>query len=229
MYQQHLENILTYMNERYPEELEKSRRWFIEQCGEVYEGDEFFEERISNQLDWFAFDWRNAAGEIPIRVYMNEKAESLTSEDRESLERMCNPIHSIFEVKKIAPKKNMLVLFDLVNRRKYEVFERRMLHGIDKKNIFEARLIANGEQFIMMNAFVMHPSAAGKFIKKRIKCMVKEGVKNFKPLMLMLQKMWVHRYRYTKVDLKLIYSDKFMDEYFHGVKLPPNQPTTVEE
>ncbi len=229
MYQQHLENILTYMHEKYPEELDKSRRWFFEQTGEVYEGDEFFEERISNQLDWFAFDWRNDATEIPIRTYINEKSWSLTPEDVESLEKMCNPVHSIFEVKKINPKKNLLVLFDLIARRKYEVFERRALHGIEKKNIFEARLIPSGEQYIMMNAFVMHPPEAGKFIKKRIKRMLKDGTKNFKPLMIMLQKMWMHMYRYTKVDIKLIYSDKFMDEYFHGVKLPPNQPATVEE
>ena len=104
------------MNGRYPEELEMSRRWFFEQTGEVYEGDEFFEERISNQLDWFAFDWRNAAGEIPIRTYMNEKVGSLTAEDVESLEKMCNPIHSIFEVKKISPRKNLLVLFDQIGR-----------------------------------------------------------------------------------------------------------------
>jgi len=157
LYQQHLENILTYMHEKYPEELDKSRRWFFEQTGEVYEGDEFFEERISNQLDWFAFDWRNDATEIPIRTYINEKSWSLTPEDVESLEKMCNPVHSIFEVKKINPKKNLLVLFDLIARRKYEVFERRALHGIEKKNIFEARLIPSGEQYIMMNALSPSP------------------------------------------------------------------------
>ncbi len=221
MYQQHIENILTYINTKYPEELDRARRWFFENTGEAYEGDEFYENRIANHLEWFVFDWDfNDTGKNTAAFFLQSNGEGLSDEDRQTLDAFTKPLHSIFEIKKLIAKENKLVLLDLFSKKKYEVFERRSIHGIERKNIFEGRLIEVGDKTVMMQAFVLHPQNANSFIKKHIKHMLKEDCKDFKPFMVVLQKMWVHMHRYSKVDTKKIYSEKFLEEYFHGGKLP---------
>ncbi len=206
MYQEWFDKIITYFNDRHPEELARARKEFFQRTGEIFDDDSFYEQRVACYLEWFLFD--RPFGERPsaIEAYADECADEATEDDRKTLEAFRNPLHSLFEVRKITPRKDTVLLLDLVDRLKYGVTERRSLAGIDKGTVFEAHLLVKGDKIHFLQGMVVHPSQVGGFLSKQIKKMIKNGETEFDSYFMELQRCWMQCQRYSHVDPKRIYA-----------------------
>lgn len=207
MYQDRLDEILTYFHQRFPEAMAKARVEYFNLTGEVFEDDPFYEDRLTQYLEWFLYNG-NLSGRTPIRHYLEEEGPKLSEEDRVTIEAFTHPRHSLFEVMKLKPKEQAIILMDLATREKLVVTERRTLVGLAKGNLFETRLFEARGQLYFMSAFVHHPDMAASFIRKRMKRMRKEGVTDFVPFLIALQRLWMQSQRYRHVSPKKIYSEE---------------------
>lgn len=212
MYHEKIEQIINYFNDNYPTELSTARKSFFGKTGEIFDDDSFYDERSKNYLAWFLFD-RPFNGEASaIEFYYNKISNELEEPDRETLESFCHPIHSLFIIKRLIPKKDLVVLKDLSDLAKYRVTERRNLAGLSRGDIIEGRLIQKQDKLFFLDAFVYHPKGARPFIKKQMRILRKKGTENFKPFMLLLQKLWMQCQRYSHVSPKNIYSVEYMEK-----------------
>jgi len=212
VYHEKFEEIINYFNDNYPAELANARKTFFNKTGEIFDDDDFYDDRSANYLAWFLFD-RPFNGEVSaIQFYYNKTADQLEKKDRETLKAFCRPIHSLFVIKRLAPKKDLVVLKDLSDCAKYKVTERRNLAGLTRGDIIEGRLMQKHDITFFLDVFVYHPKGSRPFIKKQMKLMRKKGTENFKPFMLLLQKLWMQSQRYSHVATKNIYSVEYMDK-----------------
>lgn len=216
MYVDLIEKALTYVNARYPQSLLAARQEFFAMTGEVYEDDLFFDERVNNYLEWFLFARPFMTDPNAFAFYAREAGPTLSAADQLTLLAMREPVHGLFEVIKIAPKKNLIVLRSLLDKKvKFDISERRNPVGLNKGEIIETRLVAGAEATHFLNAFVVHPAKAGKFIRKRIKQMQKEGESEFLPFFMLLQRLWMQCRRYKHVNPTRIYSEENVS-HFHA-------------
>lgn len=216
MYNEKLEEIINHFSEHHATELTQAREDFFDQTGEVFEEDPFYEERLTNYLEYFLFD-RSFNGESSAMVfYRDSVAKNLDGQDMETLEAFCHPIHSVFSVKRLIPKKHIMVLEDLADKARYEVTERRSLVALSKGDIFEARLIQKAGITFLMDAFVHHPPEARSYILKKTKQMRKKGDENFLTFMMTLQKLWMQCQRYSHLGAVKIYSDEYIEKIHAG-------------
>lgn len=216
MYNEKLEEIINHFSEHHATELTRARKDFFDQTGEVFEEDPFYEERLTNYLEHFLFD-RSFNGESSAMVfYRASVAKDLDGQDMETLEAFCHPIHSVFSIKRLMPKKHMLILEDLADKARYDVTERRSLAALSKGDIFEARLIQKADITFLTDAFVHHPPEARPYILKKTKLMRKKGDENFQTFMMTLQKLWMQCRRYSHLGAVKIYSDEYIEKIHVG-------------
>ncbi len=214
MYQRHFEDIIRYFNEHHPDELTRARQDFFSQTGEVYDDDPFYEDRVSNFLEWFVFD-RPFGEDTSAAHHYRRLNDGLSPEDLETLDALCQPVHGLFEVRRLLPKKHRVVLRDLRDHATYEITERRTLAGLNKNGLFEARLVMRDDQWHFMRAFVMFPDETRGFLKKQMKRMRKAGIEDFRPYFMDLQKVWMKCQRYAHVDPMKFYTDDEV-EFLHA-------------
>jgi hypothetical protein len=217
VYRDRVDQIVNYFHEQHPDELKNARGEFFSATGEIYDDDPFFEDRTANYLEWFLFDRPLADGRLPITVYFERFADGLRGDDLDTLRAMTQPVHSLFQVKRLLPKNNIVVLTDLADNSRYDVTERRSMVGLEKGDIFEARLITRGDKTVFLYAFVHHPRAAKRFLARRMKQLRKSGIDELQPFFLALQKMWMQSNRYQHVDPARIYSDDRLRELWPDV------------
>ncbi len=220
MYQEYFESIISFFNERFPEELQLARKDFFLQTGEIFEDDAFYEDRVTNYLEWFLFDRPFRENPSAIDYYRQTLGSEPSEMDMETLKAFSQPIHGMFEVRRIKPKLNQVVLRDLCDQSQYTVTERRTLVALTKGSLFEARLFAKNDKIHFMQAFVHHPAQASKFIRKTFKLLRKEVTEDFRPVFLKLQKCWMDSQRYGHVDPKRIYNDEHLQNNHHDSLAP---------
>lgn len=212
MYRERVDQIITYFNDHHPDELTRARDSFFGATGEIFDDDTFFEDRTANYLEWFLFNRPMSDGRRAIDVYFERFADGLRGEDLETLRALTQPVHSLFQVKRLLPKKNLVVLTDLSDGLRYEVTERRSLVGLEKGDIFEARLIVRGDKTVFLYAFVHHPRVARRFVLREMKRRRKAGTADFLPFFMALQKLWMQSHRYVHVNPARIYCDERLNE-----------------
>lgn len=216
MYLDLIEKALTFFNTHHAPYLLAARHEFFALTGEVYEDDAFFDERVNNYLEWFLFARPFMGQANAFAFFVHEAQHDLSSADQQTAQAMMEPIHGLFEVLKIAPKKNLIILRSLFDKKvKFDITERRNPVGLNKGEIIETRLIKSGENTHFLNAFVVHPTKSGKFIRKRIKLMQKEGRLDQQAFFMLLQRLWMQCHRYKHVNPVRIYSEENVS-HFHA-------------
>lgn len=214
MYVDLLEKALTYFNAQFPERLLTARREFFELTGEVFEDDLFYEERVNNYLEWFLFARPFEGAPSAFAYFADHVAAECDEAARATLDALRLPLHGLFEVLKIAPKKNTVILRSVFDKKaKYAVIERRNPVGLSKGDIIETRLVLKGDHCHFLSAFVVHPARVGKFIRKRVKAMQKDDGEK-EAFIVLLQRLWMQCRRYKHVNPIRIYSEENVS-HFH--------------
>jgi len=194
-------------SESFRDELARARKdFFARTGGEVFEDDKSVESRLATFLDWYLFDRPlDGRGKPPVAAFLDEHRSTLSPQDLAIHEALTRTIHGLFEVRRLA-KKERLKVRDLCTGQEYEVFERRQLVGLEKKDIFESRLIPNGTDLLFSQAFCHHPREVRKAILSEIKRRRKLGPVEVEPFIHQLSAMQLKYERYRNVPVESIYA-----------------------
>jgi hypothetical protein len=153
----------------FTEELKRARAEFEQRTGEMFETDQNFERRIAAFLEWYVLDrfLTFAPNKTPAMLFIEAEAPKLTTPDLNRLRALTRTTLSLFEYKRA--KDDHLMVVDVLDGSKIEVFERRKPVGLDGGDILEARLVPYDEKLLFSEAFTFHPRNGRKSIKKAAK------------------------------------------------------------
>jgi len=208
VYQQQFEQLTAFATSAaFQEEVLRAKAEFFSLTGEVFEDDRSFEPRMAGFLDFYLFDRKLPdKNQTPAELYLAERGPALGEEERESLVGLTRTLHSLFEVRKVAP--GGIRVRDLFTGKDHEVYERRSVAGLAKGDLLEARLIPNGGRELFGPAFCYHPKEARKAIFAEIKRQKKKPRPGETPekLIAQLSRMALKVERYRNIAVEAIYT-----------------------
>jgi hypothetical protein len=149
----------------YKDEVVRARAAHAERTGKVYEDDELYEARTVAFLEWYVLERPlDATGAPPV-----EKAilESEDEDSKQAWRAWATSLHSLFLVEKIGEP--VMRLRDLVGGARFEVDERRRLHGVAARDVIEARLVGWRGRVRFGRTFCFHPGATHASIVRHIR------------------------------------------------------------
>lgn len=189
------------------EELEMAKKEFFGSQNLLEEQSERFELRMSQFFDWYFFSRPlSGYGQTPLDSCHLERELRFTPEEEKLLENLKRHRHSLFEFLKI--KGDDVYIKDLFENEKITVQKSSLMFGFDTEDIFEARLIPDGDRWIFTKGFCFHPASAKKFILNGIKEHRKDPDLDPEEFMLKLVKMRSKCEQYKHVRPEMIYSNE---------------------
>ena len=184
---------------------------FTEWAGHFDEKSDGFEVKMTQFSDWYLFVRPLAPfGQAPIQLNLKESGFKVPSGWEESYQNLVSSLHSLFEFLKL--KGRDLYIKDVFSGYRITMKDSPVIHGFNKGEIFEARLIPHEGSFVFSNSFCFHPPPSAKYILKEVR-----KVKKVEPSQLeaareaLIHKLFRMYYRfehYRHVALKEIYTDK---------------------
>jgi hypothetical protein len=203
------ERLLTWATaEARKDELLAARRAHFERRAEPHEEDRTFEVRQNAALDHYLYDHRPAGGTgTTIERFLEAEAAQLSPEDLAGFRDLARNVHGLFEVRKV--KEGSVVLRDVFTGDEHDVTERRHLAGLEKGDLFEARLLPHAGKLFFSGAFLHHPREARKVILAEVKRLKKAagrgGAPDVEAFLAQLARMAMKLERYRNVKLEAIY------------------------
>lgn len=197
-----------YAGDQFKEEVRQAKSEFFDNAGILEEHSEQFELRMSQFFDWYFFT-RELKGfaQTPLDAVYMARELRFSPEEIVLIDRLKQHRHSIFEFIKI--KGNDLYIKDLLANKKIIVKESPWTFGFDSNELFEARIIPDGENWIFTKGFCFHPEEAKKYILSEIKIHRKDPDLDPELMMLKLVKMRYKFERYRHVKIDMIYTNEF--------------------
>lgn len=201
-----LENVTNeYTAGDFYREVYDAKKSYFESLGTVTEDDPDFENQMDVFMGWYLFDRPlNNFDLPPVQLYFRKNLEKMSPEDKKIFEALTTARHSVYEL--VKHKDDALVLQDLSNREKVEVVDSNYRAIFSKGDIFEARLIPVGKQFIFTNGFCMHPKEATKFIELQMKKIRAQDTTQRTKLLLKLGNMKNKHQRFPHININYIYT-----------------------
>lgn len=197
--------------ETYMDAVREAKQRYFRATGEVFEDDPFFEQRMNGFIEYYLFDWPAApGGKSTTAVTIERGRETLPADELVAFAGFDRNVHSIFEYRKTKGEKVQVT--SLYDDEVYEVHERRALAGLDKGDLFDARLLPFGDKLHFSNAFVFHPKSVKKFIVAELKAARKEGVGRPTGLLHRMAYLRLKFDRFRRVDVAKIYSRETLEQ-----------------
>lgn len=155
------------------DDLGRAREEYFRHAGEVSEEHFSHELRIQGFVDWYCFDRvLPATGNTPLESACLDPLFS--DEQRQALLELSENVHGLFELRK--HKDQELRVRDLITRKEHGVSVLQAIPGLERGDIFEARLVPHQGQLHFSPAFLLHPRAVRRQLLKGIKRFLKQGV-----------------------------------------------------
>ena len=170
MFQQHLDRVIQWSTgpER-QEELLRAKAGYFEKAGEVHEDDRSFEARMAAFLEHFLFDRPlDGVGLPPAAAFVAANRDALSPEELAIFDGFTRTLHAVFEVRKLGTKIGLKVR-EPFSGTDYDVFERRVMVGMEKGDLIDARLVPYEGKLLFSGAFLYHPREARKAVLKEVK------------------------------------------------------------
>ncbi len=188
-------------------ELDLARREFFGKTNVLEESSPQYEMKISQFFDWYFFTRElSGYGRTPLEVCLAERELRFTSEEEEILQAFKQHRHSLFEFLKI--KGDDVHLLDLFKNEKLIVAKSKWIYGFEPHEIFEARLIPEGQGWVFAKGFCFHPVEANRYILAEVKRHQKDPDLDPDELMFKLAKMRSRFEQYRHMNPETIYSDE---------------------
>jgi hypothetical protein len=190
------------------EELLRARRAYFDRWGEPHEDERSFEARMNGMLDYYLYDHRAGGGEYStLELFLRDQAPAYASDELARFRALGKAVHGLFEVRKIRPGESIR-LRDVFTREDLEVTERRVMAGLEKGDLLEARLLPHDGQLHFSGAFLFHPREVRKQVlaeaKKRRKG-AGRGPVDVKGFLAQLSRMAQKLERYRNVKVESLY------------------------
>lgn len=203
-----IEKILAHFaGEQFRDEVRVAKSEFFDNAGILDEHSEQFELRMSQFFDWYFFT-RELKGyaQTPLDAVFMARELRFTPEEMKLIDQLKQHRHSLFQFIKL--KDGDLTIKDLIQNKKLVVKGSPWTFGFDPEEIFEARLIPDGDNWIFTKGFCFHPQDAKKYILAEIKRHRKDPDLDPEDMMLKLLKMRYKFERYRHVKIDMIYSNE---------------------
>lgn len=207
-YEKLIEKILNhFVSEAFKDELAMAKKEFFENAGTLDENSDHFESRMAQFYDWYFFTRElKGYGQTPLDACLLVRELRFSDEELKTLEVLKRHRHSLFEFIKI--KNGDVYIKDLLANQKLVVKESSFVFGFDSDEIFEVRLIPQGDSYVFTRGFCFHPESAKKFILSEVKRHRKDPDLDPDLLMLRLIKMRYKFEQYKHVKPELIYTNE---------------------
>lgn len=202
--------ILHYTGPAYSDEVNAAKKIFSEMAGIIDEDSQDSYMKMSQFIDWYIFVRpQEKLGGTPAKAAIEDKDFSIAAEEKEDFQCLAASKRSLFEFMKL--KGDDVYIKDLLSGYKLVIKGSKVTIGFNKEELFEARLIPDGDEFLFGSSFCLHPPQASKFILKEIKKVKKlpeeEQSEAREKLIDRLFRMRYKHEQYKHVELKDIYSN----------------------
>ncbi len=143
-----------------------AKEHYFGKVGGVYEDDSDFEQRMNTFLEWFVFDFRSETmgSDTVFTMYINENRDRFSSEEMVFRMTVSKHLHSVFAVKGL--KEGMIKVKDLAGGKSFWVTDDEIF---EKGDLFETRIITEGDSSFFSYTYCLHPKSAEKLIKDAFK------------------------------------------------------------
>src|SRR5262249_27217650 len=147
---------------------------YFDRAGKVFDDDaELFEGRMASFLEWYVLERPLASiGLTPIACAIEEGA-ALPADERRTLAALATSHHSGFEL--FGTTGELLDVEDLMGGAGFAVRERRKPLGMSAGDLFEARLIWDGDTAVFGRTFLFHPPDAREVVLEWVERAVADG------------------------------------------------------
>ncbi len=204
--------LLDRLTERYSEneyrlEAMRARDEFFDRAGRVFDDDaELFEGRMAAFLEWYLLERPSAGagGKVPI-VHAVEASAGRPPDERRQLAALATTHRSLFQLSSSSPDR-VLELEDLIGGAQFSVLERRNTAGVAPGDVFEARLIWDGERVVFGRTFLFHPPDASEVVVEWVDRAVKEGTPRAE-ILFHLSRQYVRWHRLGHIGAAKVYRD----------------------
>ncbi len=203
--------LLDRLTERYSEtehklEAMRAREEFFDRAGKVFDDDaELFEGRMASFLEWYVIE-RPAGpigGRTPI-AHAIETGADLPRQQRQMLAHLASSHRSLFELASAADR--VLEVEDVIGGARFSVLERRSTVGIAPGDVFEARLLWDGDTVIFGRTFLFHPPDARDVILDWVERAVAKSLPRDE-ILFHLSRQYVRWHRLGHVGAAKVYRD----------------------
>jgi len=136
----------------------RAREEYFERAGKVYDDDaELFDGRMAAFLEWYVLD-RPFKGGPPPAVQALTAAPAPLLDEARGIAQLAASHRSLFELD--ALDNHELAVEDVIGGARFAVTERRKTDAMSPGDLFEGRLIWDGERVIFGRTFLFHPPDA---------------------------------------------------------------------
>jgi hypothetical protein len=212
--------LLDRLAERYGEgqyklEAMRAREEYFDRAGKVFDDDaELFEGRMASFLEWYVLERPLAGGAVPPVVRAIEESRArpdagatappFSAEERQGLAGLAVSHRSLFELD--GPADRQLELEDVIGGARFSVQERRSTVGISPGDLFEARLIWDGDVVVFGRTFLFHPPDAREVALDWVERAVASGTSRDE-ILFHLSRQYVRWHRLGHVGAAKVYRD----------------------
>lgn len=202
--------IVFFTADRFRDDVAKAKKEFFDEAGIMDEENEGFEMRMTQFLEWYLFSRRlTGIGLTPAQYALQLEEFDMTSAERPRFESLATTRHGLFEFLKIRGED--IHIRDLFLDKKIVIHKSPIRIGFNRDEIFDARLIPDGEDFHFSRSFAFHSGEASKYILAEIKKIKKAGQgreDDREALMLKLLKMRYKYEQYRHLKLDYVYTNE---------------------
>lgn len=200
--------ILHFTGDDFKSEVASGKKEFFDESGIMDEESQIFEMRMTQFLEYFLFTRKlEKTGFTPVEYALQLSEFKMTSHERPAFENLAAIRHGLFEFLKIRGED--IHIKDLFTGKKTVIRNSPINIGFNRDEIFDARLIPEGEGFRFSRAFCLHPADASKYILSEIKRIKKmENPAEEEALMLRLLKMRYKFEQYRHLKLEYVYTNE---------------------
>jgi hypothetical protein len=193
-----------FADEPYRTEIAEAREDYFNRAGKVFEDDrELFEGRMASFLEWYVIERPLQGGAVPVlRALEKANADGEPEETRKALAAIATSHRSLFDL--AAVENGTVELEDVLGGARFKVVERRSTVGFEVGDLFEARLVWEGERIIFSKTVLFHPRDARTEALDSIEAALAKGTPRAE-IMFSLSRMHVRWHRHGHVNAARVY------------------------
>jgi len=152
----------------------KAREEYFERAGKVFDDDaELFDGRMASFLEWYVLERPFSNGPPPV-----VRALALVADwspfERQGLACLAASHRSLFELYGVADR--VLDVVDVLGGARFHVLERRKTVGFSPGDLFEARIVWDGDTAVFGRTFLFHPPDAREVVLDWVEGAIERGV-----------------------------------------------------
>ena len=204
--------IVHFTGDSWRAEVANAKKEFFQDAGIMDEQTDHFEMRMTQFLDWYLFTRKLTGRQVtPAQFALEIDEFPMTADERLLFESLSEPKHSLYEFLRLRGRD--IFVKDLLLDKEVILRESQVNIGFSRDEIFEARLIPFGEDFVFSRSFCFHPNEARGFIDDEIKKLqdVEDEAESALAIEAFLLRLMKMRYKYEQfrhLKLEYIYTNE---------------------